>query len=91
MRLRGVGYRVFSVVRWIERSSFGAKTGRVLALGGEEEACKCLESYSRRLASHFQPISCVKNYSTAARLHQQHERRLKYWQRDDCYLRSAAR
>jgi hypothetical protein len=42
MQLRGVGYWVFSVVRWIERSTFGARMGRVLALGGEEEACKLL-------------------------------------------------
>lgn len=37
---RGVECRVFSAARWIERSTFGARTGRVLALGGEEEACK---------------------------------------------------
>ena len=57
MQLRGVGYRVFSVVRWIERSSFGAKTGRVLALGGEEEACKLprelLETIGQPLQANF--------------------------------------
>ena len=39
MQLRGIGYCVFSAMRWIERNTFGARTGRVLALGGEEEAC----------------------------------------------------
>ena len=57
MQLRGVEYCVFSAMRWIERSTFGARTGRVLALGGEEEACKLprelLETIGQPLPANF--------------------------------------